>query len=586
VPDRSRIERYKPEALLGSAGLVDTVLAQAEGEAGKAVLRVFCLDRAERHIGEAAAKRFLDAGRRAQRLQVAGIASVLEVSDDPDAAFVATEFVEGWDLARLVQPANQGRPNSSHAVDPKRAAAICLDVARALAVAHAHEPPVHHLGLGPGNVVVSAQGATKVLDFGLAASLRGTPAYPIPKWHFVAPELLGMDAWAVGDEIARAADFYSLGALLYFLLTGQPPGAPLVNTSSLAELAARRRRPLDLPAGISNNLLAAALALTETDHRARPDSIQQVIDLLGRETGTTQRRPAPQAAHPAERPTTDTDKRPPASKRASNIPQAPKSPPPKPVESIPTAPGRPLRTNARTAGPKQWGRGSRASLAAVVLASALLVAVTTARRIHRPLASRKPPATPMKLVDRRGSGQAQAQASQPAATVPAANPELPPPGHGYVPDPDRAPSRESGHLFLDTSPSQADVWIDGVLRGKTPVDLVVGTGVHRMVAVKPGFLMWRAVYDTTRGEFARRELAPINPPTAGDALLDVRCSVADRYPVVLDDEETGLLCPVARLPVRSGKHSIGVFVPARRANVTIEVDVAPGRQPMRVQLGD
>jgi hypothetical protein len=96
--------------------------------------------------------------------------------------------------------------------------------------------------------------------------------------------------------------------------------------------------------------------------------------------------------------------------------------------------------------------------------------------------------------------------------------------------------------------------------------------------------MLRAVYDTTEGEYVRKHLPRVAAPTVGDAFLNLECREANKYPVFLDDEETGLLCPVAKLPVISGKHSVGIFVPVKRAVVTVEVVAQPGRQPMRVVL--
>jgi hypothetical protein len=168
----------------------------------------------------------------------------------------------------------------------------------------------------------------------------------------------------------------------------------------------------------------------------------------------------------------------------------------------------------------------------------------------------------------------------------AANPEIPLPTHGYLPDPGHPPARVPGHLFLDTSPTGAEVWIDGIWRGRTPVDLATGPGGHRMVAVKSGFLSWRAVYDTTQGTFARTELQSASPPRTGDAFLDVECRGANHLPVVLDDDETGFLCPASRVPVTSGRHSVGILVPSRRAKVTVEIDVPAGPQPRRVVLDD
>ncbi|HTY28118.1 MAG TPA: PEGA domain-containing protein, partial [Mycobacterium sp.] len=154
----------------------------------------------------------------------------------------------------------------------------------------------------------------------------------------------------------------------------------------------------------------------------------------------------------------------------------------------------------------------------------------------------------------------------------------------YQPKDEVTPTRIPNHLFLDTSPSQADVWVDGTLRGKTPVDLVAGPGSHRVVVIRAGYLMIQAVFDTTLGAYARRGLQRASPPHFGDAFLDVQCGIPNRYPVLLDDEETGLICPVSMLPVTSGKHTVGIFVPARRASASVEVTVPSGRQPKRVLL--
>jgi len=170
----------------------------------------------------------------------------------------------------------------------------------------------------------------------------------------------------------------------------------------------------------------------------------------------------------------------------------------------------------------------------------------------------------------------------------------------YKPE-DRVLTRVPGHLFLDTNPNQADVWVDGVLRGKTPVDLMVGPGSHRVVVIKAGYRMLLAVFDTTRGQFARRglqragfaslgnallEVSAVSHRTSslGNALLEVRCETADRFPIVFDGEETGLLCGVNLLRVSPGKHQVGIFVPAKRAVAAVEVTVSRGPQPKRVRL--
>ena len=142
------------------------------------------------------------------------------------------------------------------------------------------------------------------------------------------------------------------------------------------------------------------------------------------------------------------------------------------------------------------------------------------------------------------------------------------------------------HLNLATNPDQADVWVDGLFKGKTPVDLVIGPGGHRVVAVKPGYRMLRAVYDTTDGEYVRKDLQRAGAPTIGDAFLDVDCSAPNKFPVFLDDEETGLLCPVKKMPVPCGRHNVGIFVPAKRTVVTVEATAVAGPKGSRVVFSD
>src|SRR5262249_6905884 len=126
--------------------------------------------------------------------------------------FLELEYLPGGSLARALD----GTPMSA-------AEAARLVETLALAVAEAHRLGVVHRDLKPANVLLTADGEPKVGDFGLAKSLAseslthtgqvvGTPCY-------MAPE----QAEARAREVGPAADVYSLGAILYELLTGHPP---------------------------------------------------------------------------------------------------------------------------------------------------------------------------------------------------------------------------------------------------------------------------------------------------------------------------------------------------------------------------
>lgn len=579
----SSIERYVPDELLGSAGLVDTYRAHIQGGQGLVALKVLFLDRAESSVTRPIAESFLVAARRAVAASLPGAAEVLEVSDDVDAAFVASEFMPGVDLACLVQ---RVREHGAEALEPEVGAAICAQVARVLGAAHERKPPLFHLGLSPQNVVVDSAGEVRVLDFGVGASLRGAAGCPFEKWHFVAPELIGVDANSLPAEAARAADLYSLGALLHFLLSGRKP----VEASTLAELSEGIWEPLPDTPDIPKNLLAAVRALTAFEPSDRPASARIVVEWLGRGGDVTREQRARVATaletlairpEPSSRPEAQTAPARPSGQSAA-------------LDRWRASVASRRRSGAKVGsaalrGPRRpSGRLSRVLFAGGVLLAAGIVVLGAEiyRGSRRQAPQGKADEAPLRTTPKsQAIGQAEVSVARPtegASNTAETKVNLFPPAPPYLPADDRTPSRLPNHLFLDTSPSQADVWVDGALRGKTPVDLVVGPGSHRVVVVKAGYRMLQAVFDTTKGEYARRGLQRAGFPRFGDGIVDVQCESKGKYPVLIDDEETGLLCPVSALRLPSGKHTIGIFVPSRRAAVTVEVVVSPGRQPKRV----
>jgi predicted Ser/Thr protein kinase len=159
------------------------------------------------------AVRFRAEAAAAAALRHPGIVGVHEIGERDGQPFYAMEFVEGADLGRLVQ---------EEMVSPEWAARCVARAAEAVQAAHEHG--VLHRDLKPSNVLLDADDAPRILDFGLARRLDdaahltlshqalGTPGY-------AAPEL------ATGRHrgASAATDVYGLGAVLYFLLTSRPP---------------------------------------------------------------------------------------------------------------------------------------------------------------------------------------------------------------------------------------------------------------------------------------------------------------------------------------------------------------------------
>jgi WD40 repeat protein/serine/threonine protein kinase len=158
-------------------------------------------------------EQFLREARAAAQLNHPNIVSIYEVGLDVDRIYIVSDFVEGVSLADLL---------SADRLSPRQAIGLCVKVA--LALEHAHENGVIHRDLKPANIMLGENNEPFVMDFGLAkrdageitmtldGKLLGTPAYMPPE-----------QARGEGHHVDRRADVYSMGVILYELLTGELP---------------------------------------------------------------------------------------------------------------------------------------------------------------------------------------------------------------------------------------------------------------------------------------------------------------------------------------------------------------------------
>jgi eukaryotic-like serine/threonine-protein kinase len=214
--------------------------------------------------------RFGIGAREQSRLHHPNILPVFDIGETEDAApcFVM-EYAEGGSLAGKQQT-------------PEAAARLVRTLAEAMH--YAHREGVIHRDLKPANVVLLADGIPKIMDFGSAKrvdasigksrteNIHGTPSY-------MAPE----QAAGRAKEVGPLSDVYSLGAILYELLTGKPPfmGRTVVDTISQV-LSRPPMRPRRLVRGVPRALESICLKCLEKKPRRRYPSAQALADDLGR----------------------------------------------------------------------------------------------------------------------------------------------------------------------------------------------------------------------------------------------------------------------------------------------------------------
>jgi serine/threonine protein kinase len=232
--------------------------------------------------------RFVDEAQVAIKLQHVNIAQVFEVGRVGDEYFLALEYVEGRDLRRTLGVLGQRKQR----LPVDLALFIGRELANGLAYAHRRTSAdgaslnLVHCDISPPNVLVSFEGETKVIDFGIAKSaIRGTATDPkmgFGKFGYMAPEQL-----IRGGVVDHRTDIYAAGVVLYELLTGKRlyEAGPEPDYRSLAKKVSKGEHALpsehDRVLAPYDDLVATALRPKQEDRYQSAaelrDSIQQCL---------------------------------------------------------------------------------------------------------------------------------------------------------------------------------------------------------------------------------------------------------------------------------------------------------------------
>jgi serine/threonine-protein kinase len=448
-PPPRRISRYEILGELGRGSMGRVYLAHDPNTDRKVAVKLLALPAGAGAEEEAAARaRFLLEARAAARLHHPGIVVVHDAGTDPesDRPFIAMEWVDGRSLSALL--AERGP------LPCAAAARIAAQVAEALE--HAHERGVVHRDVKPGNILLGSDGAVKVSDFGIAkfvAESHTVSGHVLGTPNYISPEQLR------GEPVDGRTDLFSLAAVLYEMLTGEPPFRSDSMASITYKVAHLEPRPpselrADLPGGLERVLLRALAKAPAARWPSAGEFARELAAFAG----------APGAAAPALPP-----------ERTVVTAAAGAGPP---AASAAGAAGAPPPAAASAPPARRRGLEPRAALAAA-LAALAVVAVALALRIGRQSAHGSPAA-----------GDGSTAAPRPAAAVPASRGAATPAAPAGPPA--AAATLEIVH-HNRLRGGQISVWVDGERVWSAPLraprnvlDRVAGEEVRTRLPVAPG----------------------------------------------------------------------------------------------------
>ncbi|HKH76824.1 MAG TPA: Stk1 family PASTA domain-containing Ser/Thr kinase, partial [Rubrobacteraceae bacterium] len=201
--------RYRIVRPLGSGGMAEVYLAHDDVLDRDVALKVMSGRYAD---DDEFVERFRREAQSAAALSHPNIVSIFDRGEDENGTYyIAMEYLPGGTL--------KDRILKRGALPPKTAAAVTLQIAEALSVAH--RAGVVHRDIKPHNVLITASGDVKVADFGIAraatSSTMTRTGSILGTAHYISPEQ------AMGEPVGPQSDLYSLGIVLYEMLTGELP---------------------------------------------------------------------------------------------------------------------------------------------------------------------------------------------------------------------------------------------------------------------------------------------------------------------------------------------------------------------------
>lgn len=239
-PDAT-IAHYRIISKIGAGGMGEVYRAQ-DTELGRPVALKFLPGDVAAH--QSRLKRFVQEAKAASALNHPNILTVYEIGRTDDTTYIATEFVDGLTL----------RQHLHHSLKLTEILDISIQIASALVAAHA--AGIVHRDIKPENIMVRKDGIVKVLDFGLAklterfdSTASGSEATTFALVNTEPGTVLGTAAYmspeqALGREVDARSDIWSLGVVLYEMLTSHPPFEGMSRSHLIVAITDREPVPI------------------------------------------------------------------------------------------------------------------------------------------------------------------------------------------------------------------------------------------------------------------------------------------------------------------------------------------------------
>ncbi|WP_113882145.1 MULTISPECIES: Stk1 family PASTA domain-containing Ser/Thr kinase [Cytobacillus] len=254
--------RYKILDMIGGGGMANVYLAHDMILDRDVAVKVLRMDFAE---DEEFIRRFHREAQSATSLAHPNIVSIYDVGEEDSIYYIVMEYVDGQTLKQYIQQ------NSAIRIDD------ALEIMKQLtsAISHAHQNHIIHRDIKPHNILIDRHGNVKITDFGIAMALSATSITQtnsvLGSVHYLSPEQ------ARGGMANRKSDIYSLGIVMFELLTGRLPfsGESAVSIALKhlqSETPSLKRWNPSIPQSVENIVLKA----TAKDPFHRYDSVEEM----------------------------------------------------------------------------------------------------------------------------------------------------------------------------------------------------------------------------------------------------------------------------------------------------------------------